>query len=170
MSAHSKTAADTPPVIDRFSLRDLLAVRRMEKDSFGPHAFDTATFVYFSLSRSHRFLVARDHDEMVGYVVGRESRSGRRKQGHIVSIAVRDDRRRRGLGALLLAAALDELRDAGVDEVILEVGEANYQAIRLYQRFGFEADRTLLNFYGPGEHALRMVLTAITDRPTRDTP
>lgn len=167
MSAHSKAAADAPAVVDCFRLRDLGAVWRMEKETFGPHAFDFTAFIYFALSRSHRFLVARDQGEMVGYVVGQQSRSGRRMQGHIVSIAVRDDHRKRGLGAMLLTAVMAELRDAGAAEVVLEVGETNYPAIRLYQRFGFEADRTLPNFYGPGEHAMRMVLTASTDEPTR---
>jgi ribosomal-protein-alanine N-acetyltransferase len=168
MSAHSEAPTDAETAIDRFRLRDLGAVRRLEKDTFGPHAFDGVTFLCFACSRSHRFLVARDQGQMVGYVVGRQSGWGRRKQGHIVSIAVRGDHRGQGLGAMLLAEVLAQLRDAGVDEVALEVGEANDNAIRLYRRFGFEVDRTLPDFYGPGEHALRMLLTASTDRPTRE--
>jgi ribosomal-protein-alanine N-acetyltransferase len=167
MSARSNAAADAPAVVDRFRWRDLPAVWRMEKETFGPHAFDFTAFIYFTFSRAHRFLVARDQGEMVGYVVAQQSRSGDQMQGHIVSIAVREDRRRRGLGAMLLSAVMDQLHDAGVSEVILEVGETNYAATRLYQRFGFQADRTLPNFYGPGEHALRMVLTASTDEPSR---
>jgi len=166
MSAHTEAPTKARADIDRFRLRDLGAVRRLEKGTFGRHAFDGATFVYFAFSRSHRFLVARDRSEMIGYVVGRQSGWGRRKQGHIVSIAVRDDHRRHGLGATLLTEVLAQLRDAGVEEVVLEVGETNDSAIRLYQRFGFEVDRTLPNFYGPGEHALRMVLTASSESPT----
>lgn len=167
MSAHSEAPTTAQAAVDGFRLRDLVAVRRLEKETFGPQAFDGATFVYFAFSRSHRFLVARDQGKMVGYVVGRQSGWGRRKQGHIVSIAVRDDYRGHGLGATLLAEVLTQLRDAGVEEVVLEVGESNESAIRLYRRFGFEVDRRLPDFYGTGEHALRMVLTASTDRPTR---
>jgi ribosomal-protein-alanine acetyltransferase len=165
MSAHCQASASSEATIDRFRLRDLAAVRRLEKDSFGPHAFDAAMFFYFALSRSHRFLVARDQGEMAGYVVGQQAGWGRRSHGHIVSIAVQKSHRGRGLGALLLNEMLAQLRDAGVDEVVLEVGEANQTAIRLYRRLGFEVDRTLPDFYGPGQHALRMVLAAHHDPP-----
>jgi ribosomal-protein-alanine N-acetyltransferase len=167
MSAHCTTSSRSEPTVDRFRLRDLIAVRRLEKDSFGAHAFDATMFLYFALSRSHRFLVAREGAEMVGYLVAQQSAWGKRKLGHIVSIAVREDRRGSGLGALLMAAVLDQLREAGVEEIVLEVGQANERAQRLYRRFGFQVDRTLPDFYGPDQHGLRMTLEITRGDPAR---
>ena len=169
MSAKSIASSDQAAVIDRFRLRDLGPIRRLEKASFGAHAFDVTMFLYFAFSRSHRFLVAREQGEMVGYIVVQQSRLGSRMQGHIVSIAVREDRRRCRLGTLLMAGVLEPMRAAGVEEMVLEVGEKNLGAIHLYQNFGFRPDRTLPNFYGTGEHALRMVLTAQTQTFKRES-
>jgi ribosomal protein S18 acetylase RimI-like enzyme len=54
--------------------------------------------------------------------------------------------RRRGLGDRVLTATLGALRDAGADEVGLEVLDANQAARNLYDRRGFEARRRLLGY------------------------
>ncbi|MBA2439740.1 MAG: GNAT family N-acetyltransferase [Thermoleophilaceae bacterium] len=52
---------------------------------------------------------------------------------------VREDRRRSGLGAALVEAALGRARKRGCARVELDVNEANSAALALYERFGFGA-------------------------------
>jgi ribosomal protein S18 acetylase RimI-like enzyme len=54
--------------------------------------------------------------------------------------------RRSGVGSMLLRAVLDRLRDSGVHTVWLYILNGNQDAMRLYQRFGFQStnERQLL--------------------------
>lgn len=53
-----------------------------------------------------------------------------------IAIAVRDDRRGRGIGALLLEELARVARDAGIARLSLSV-EAENRAMRLYERLGY---------------------------------
>lgn len=55
----------------------------------------------------------------------------------LASLAVRPRWRRRGLGAALVAEAIERARSAAVGWVSLEVDAAEADAIRLYRRAGF---------------------------------
>ncbi len=56
---------------------------------------------------------------------------------HINNVTVDPEIRRRGAGAALLAALLDEARARGARKVILEVRPSNTAARELYGKFGF---------------------------------
>jgi ribosomal-protein-alanine N-acetyltransferase len=59
-------------------------------------------------------------------------------EAHIVTIAVRESHRRRGIGEMLLIAAIDLAREKGQSIVTLEVRVSNAAAIQLYEKYGFE--------------------------------
>ncbi len=69
-----------------------------------------------------------------GFVIAR-SIAG---EAEIISIGVRPDRRRQGVGAMLLADALYRAVALGADAIFLEVAEDNPGAIALYRSTGFE--------------------------------
>jgi ribosomal-protein-alanine N-acetyltransferase len=76
---------------------------------------------------------------------------------HINNIGVREESRRRGLGAALLAAALEEGAGRGARLAVLEVRAGNAAAQALYRRFGFEVVGERKNYYrAPIENALVM--------------
>lgn len=56
---------------------------------------------------------------------------------HISTIAVHPDRRRRGIGRMILNHALEQARAMGAELATLEVRESNTGAIELYRAFGF---------------------------------
>jgi ribosomal-protein-alanine acetyltransferase len=58
-------------------------------------------------------------------------------EGHIVTIAVREEWRRQGIGELLLVAALDAAVEAVQDVVTLEYRVSNEAARALYEKYGF---------------------------------
>ena len=57
----------------------------------------------------------------------------------------------RGIGGLLLRAVIQEARQAiGLEQITLEVSSANDQAIRLYERAGFQP-------CGVRPHAIKLI-------------
>lgn len=83
----------------------------------------------------------------------------------ILNIAVRADRRRRGYGRLLMAAALRDAAETGILRAVLEVRTSNAPAIALYESFGFEkAGRRRGYYHDTGEDALIYVLDLTVPR------
>ena len=139
-------------------LADLARVREIEREAFGERCYNTSTFLSFATRGRGGSFVAVRAGAIVGYVLTRRSSPlALRKRGGITSIAVDSQCRRQGVGAQLLSRAMEHLRRAGVVEMDLEVNRDNHRAIAFYQRAGFRADRMLPNYYGRGEHGLRMV-------------
>ena len=58
-------------------------------------------------------------------------------EAHIVTLAVREDHRRRGLGELLLIAAVEVATAHSQEVMTLEVRRSNEMAISLYEKYGF---------------------------------
>ena len=58
-------------------------------------------------------------------------------EAHIVTIAVRPEHRRQGIGEVLLVAALEAAWEAGQGEVTLEHRISNEAARALYEKYGF---------------------------------
>jgi ribosomal-protein-alanine N-acetyltransferase len=152
------------------ALRDLPHILRIERTSFGKDAYSVTTFLAHVMRDRKGLLVVEDEEERIaGYVL---SRVGLRwlgvRRGGITSIAVDPRHRRRGFGRALMAAALDYLRDSGVEEADLEVNVCNRAAQSLYQAFGFVQSRLLPHYYGLDENGLKMVLDMRTS-PARRT-
>jgi [ribosomal protein S18]-alanine N-acetyltransferase len=82
-------------------------------------------------------------------------------------LVVEPHSRRRGIGADLVRAGLEVMRQQGVREVILDVAYDNESAIALYQRLGFEQLSARTDYYGPGQHALILKLYELQAWPNR---
>ena len=90
---------------------------------------------------------------VVAYIASRVSAD----ELHINNIGVREESRRKGLGAALLGAALDEGARRGARLAVLEVRAGNAAAQSLYGRFGFEVVGRRRDYYrAPVEDALIM--------------
>jgi ribosomal-protein-alanine N-acetyltransferase len=74
-------------------------------------------------------------------------------EGHITTIAVHPEFRRRGFGDLLLLVALDKMLARGVDLVTLEMRPSNGVAYQLYRKYGFEVNHRESRYYRDGEDA-----------------
>ncbi len=68
-------------------------------------------------------------------------------EAHIVSIAVREEYRRRGLGELLLIGAVEMAVRRGQQVVTLEVRKSNESAQALYRKYGFEQTGLRRRYY-----------------------
>ena len=80
------------------------------------------------------FLVAESEDQIVGTVIG--GFDGRR--GMMYHLAVAEDYRQLGLGAALMDALEERLRAKGCIRYYLLVKRDNEQAIRFYEKRGWE--------------------------------
>ena len=84
-------------------------------------------------------------------------------EAHITTIAVRRSHRRRGLGELLLIAAIDRATSLGASVVTLEVRVSNLAAQALYEKFGFAKVGIRPRYYGDNnEDAIIMTSPIIT--------
>jgi ribosomal-protein-alanine N-acetyltransferase len=77
---------------------------------------------------------------------------------HLLNIATREDRRRRGIGRALLAGLLGYAREQRLRHVLLEVRRSNTPAIALYRDAGFFAMGVRPRYYPDDEDAIEMVL------------
>jgi ribosomal-protein-alanine N-acetyltransferase len=77
---------------------------------------------------------------------------------HVLNIATRCDRRRRGIARSLLTHLVAYGRAAHTKHVLLEVRRSNAPAIALYRALGFFAMGVRARYYPDDEDAVEMVL------------
>jgi ribosomal-protein-alanine N-acetyltransferase len=109
------------------------------------------------------FIVAEENGEVIGYIMCRIELGlsnfgfgGLIKKGHIVSIAVLSNHRRKGVGEALVKAAIEGMRFYNAKQCFLEVRITNTSAIDLYKKLGFQITRTIHGYYSDGEDAYVM--------------
>ena len=120
---------------------------------------------YFFLENYKRcpegFLVAEVDGKIIGYIMCRVeiafTGDETIKMGHVLSVAVDKDYRRRGIGTRLMLQAEENLtRDRGVDLMYLEVRVSNEPAISLYKKLGYSILGVISRYYADGEDAYLM--------------
>ncbi len=112
--------------------------------------------------QAYHFLIGCIGDEIAGYCGSLQSF----ENADIVSIAVRSDLRRRGIGEKLLERLMADGRLAGVERFFLEVRQSNESAIALYEKAGYRIQGRRKNYYdAPREDALIMWTDAEEEKP-----
>jgi len=146
----------------KFEPRDLDIVMYINRTTL-PENYTSRFFMEHHERFPEAFLVAEVEGNVVGYVMSRVELGlgctvkGIIKKGHIVSIAVLPDYRRRGIGSKLLEQAMEALKDIyGCKEVYLEVRVSNNPAISLYEKYGFRKVKIIRGYYLDGEDAYIM--------------
>ena len=109
------------------------------------------------------FLVVEKDGKIVGYIMCRVEyglsaiqKFRIARKGHIISLAMLEQHRRKGLGLNLVQEALQALKDRGCSEIYLEVRVSNLSAVRLYKKLGFKIISTIRGYYRDGEDAYMM--------------
>lgn len=77
----------------------------------------------------------------------------------IYSLAVLPPFRGGGVGRRMVHRALALARKSGRSSVTLEADRRNRVLTGWYETFGFEIHRVLKDYYSPGRHAVRMILS-----------
>jgi len=97
--------------------------------------------------------VDSEASSVLGFIVA----EAQRRSGHIITIDVVAAARRLGIGSALLAAAEEQLREAGAEVVALETAVNNDAAIRFYKEKGYFVEKTVRGYYSGQLDALEMV-------------
>jgi [ribosomal protein S18]-alanine N-acetyltransferase len=142
------------------TLSDVYAVLRIERASF-PSPWPLDAFLYDlarpgrSICRVAEYNPPEAEPELAGDII--VWLSGR--IAHVATLAVHPDYRRQGIGRCLLANALLESVERGMNEALLEVREKNQSAQALYLEFGFHVGGIRKGYYeDTGEDAVLMAL------------
>jgi ribosomal-protein-alanine N-acetyltransferase len=150
--------------VERVTAADIPAIAEIERRSFSDPWSEQAFRELLSHSRMY-FACAREANDgastrVLGYVVAWFAAG----QGEIANLAVDPAARRRGLGSMLLDAALEEARRSRVEEVFLEVRDSNARARLLYESRGFaEVGRRRKYYRRPVEDAVILRWPATAD-------
>ncbi len=150
-------------VIDECRIEDLDRVIEINRLCL-PENYPRYFFEDLLLKFPKAFLVARVNGEVVAYVMcrielGFSDFSFMKivKKGHIVSIAVLPEHRRKGIGTELMVKCMENMKKFyGVQEYYLEVRVTNVPAIKLYKKLGFKVVRVLSRYYRDGCDAFQM--------------
>jgi [ribosomal protein S18]-alanine N-acetyltransferase len=151
-------------IIRRCEDRDLSAVVNVNMVTLPEHYSD---YFFESLLRElpEAFIVAEVDDRVIGYIMCKIEfgfsnfrKLGFVKKGHVVSVAVLDQHRGKGIGKALMLEGINGVISRKSDEIYLEVRISNTQAIRMYQKLGFQIKSRLRSYYRDGEDAYLMAL------------
>lgn len=139
-------------MIRSYKPTDFQDIVTIERDAFAPK--NPAYDVFMYISHGDDFLIA----EMGGKVIGFVSIIGAGVDARIMSLAVKNEFRSQGIGAILLDRAIERIRERGKLRVLLEVRTTNYTAQILYKKKGFKAISTIPYYYNDGGDAYLMEL------------
>src|ERR687884_716774 len=151
-------------MIRRCEERDLNSVVNINMATLPEHYSD---YFFESILRElpEAFIVAEHYNKIIGYIMCKIEfgfsnfrKLGFVKKGHVVSVAVLDQHRGKGVGKALMLEGINGVVSRKSDEIYLEVRISNIQAIRMYQNLGFQIKSRLRSYYRDGEDAYLMAL------------
>jgi ribosomal-protein-alanine N-acetyltransferase len=149
------------------------AVRRCEREDMGavmginaktlPEHYSDYFYYEVHSEFPETFLVAELEGEVVGYIMCRMEygfshlkRLGLARKGHVISIAVLEEHRGKGIGTALITMAQGEMVKRSASECYLEVRVSNAGAVSLYEKLGYKTATRLEAYYKDGEPAFLM--------------
>ncbi len=145
---------------------DLDTLFALDQACFRPGiAYSKAELKYFLFNPASISLVIEDDGQIAGFAIAELAPDRGHRIGHVVTIDVVAEQRRRGVGRTLMDALLDACQRAGAERMRLEVAIDNNGAIAFYKLLGFEETGRIRGFYMGRLDALRMEL----DLPSRHT-
>ena len=150
--------------IRRVEPSDLISIMEINLKTLPEHYSD---YFYECLLAElpEAFIVAEIGDKHVGYIMCKTEfgfsnfkKLGFVKKGHVVSIAVLDEYRKKGIGNALVEESVNGVKLRKCDEFYLEVRCSNNDAVRLYEKLGFVIRQQLNAYYRDGEDAYLMAI------------
>ena len=151
-------------IIRRCEIEDLASVVDINMTTLPEHYSD---YFFESILRElpEAFIVAEQHNKIMGYIMCKIEfgfsnfrKLGFVKKGHVVSVAVLEEHRGKGVGKALMLEGINGVLSRKSDEIYLEVRISNKSAIKMYENLGFQIKSRLRTYYRDGEDAYLMAL------------
>jgi ribosomal-protein-alanine N-acetyltransferase len=146
----------------KFEPDDLQDVMRINRVCL-PENYTDMFFMDLHERFPETFVVAEEDHELIGYIMCRievglsnYGLGGLIRKGHVVSLAVMPQVRRRGVASALLNAAISGMCNYKAKQIYLEVRVTNEAGVDLYKKLGLEVTRTIPGYYSDGEDAYVM--------------
>ena len=141
-------------VVRTYEPRDFEAIYRLDQSCYPPGiAYSRYALGEFLSLPGAQAWVAEHEGQLVAFIIARRAT---RRHGHIITLDVRQDRRRQGTGTALLATAEDWLRTEGSTLVRLETAVDNPAAVAFWEKAGYVIVSRLPRYYLGRVDALRM--------------
>ncbi len=136
---------------------DLQAVVAIDEALFGAESFSSFAMRQFINLFADSFFVAEQGGVLIGYAaIGVKAST---KDAWLISAGVIEAHQNRGVGAELLKACDKYCEYSLVETCRLTTDPDNANAIRLYERFGFQVETELRDYYEAGDRKLLMIKT-----------
>ena len=149
-------------MLRKFTPDDLQNVMQINRVCL-PENYTDFFFVDLHQRFPETFIIAEENGKIMGYIMCRIEVGlsnfgfgGLVRKGHVVSIAVLPQYRRRGVAKAIINKALEGMMYYKAKQGFLEVRVTNESAISLYKNLGFEITRTINGYYSDGEDAYVM--------------
>lgn len=146
----------------KFEPDDLQAVIRINRVCL-PENYTDMFFMDLHERFPETFIVAEEDHDALGYIMCRVEvglsnygLGGLIRKGHVVSLAVMPQARRKGVASALLNAAMAGMVSYKAKQIYLEVRVTNEAGVNLYKKLGLEVVRTIPGYYSDGEDAYVM--------------
>ncbi len=146
----------------KFEPDDLQAVIRINRVCL-PENYTDMFFMDLHERFPETFIVAEEDHDAVGYIMCRievglsnYGLGGLIRKGHVVSLAVMPQARRKGVASALLNEAMKGMVNYKAKQIYLEVRVTNEAGVNLYKKSGLEITRTIPGYYSDGEDAYVM--------------
>jgi len=131
---------------------DLEAMFRLDELCFEePFRFSRLAMRRFAEAKRARVVLAEVARELAGFCIVHVERGG---VGYVVTLDVAPAWRRRGLAGMLMERGEVAARAAGCEVMALHVFSGNEDAVRFYERTGYELVGRDVGFYGDGLDAM----------------
>jgi len=136
-------------------IRHLQELYEIESRCFDEEAFTKDQIAALLTGYSSVSLIALSSDVIIGFIIGSIYFKRNSLMGHVFTIDVLPDHRRKGVGTLLLQELEKLFKAKGAHACTLEVREDNVAAIDLYRKLGYKILSKLRNYYG-SIHGIRL--------------
>lgn len=137
-----------PITIEEASIKYLDKLYEIEMECFKREAFTKQQIARLLRNSNSISLIAKDEENIVGFIIGVLSVENGDLVGHILTIDVSLSHRRKGVGIKLLHEIEKIFKDRGAKICRLEVREDNVAALNLYRKLGYRKVGELKYYYG----------------------
>jgi len=148
-------ANEGPALIREYHPADAQRLYQIDQVCFpGDIAFSRAELRFCLKHPSSVAKIAEEEGRVVGFALGRVALDG---AGHVLTLDVIPEARRRGVGTALLTALHEEFMRRNVAVSVLEVDTSDSGARCFYERMGYEWVETIRGYYNGRRDAYRMI-------------
>jgi len=120
----------------------------IEERCFKQEAFTKRQIAYLITDYNTITLIAKVNDKILGFIMAHVEIEENTEYGHIITINVIPNCRRKGIAKKLIQEIENALKQKGINECRLEVREDNNPAIGLYQTLGYQKISIIEKYYG----------------------